>query len=85
MVQASLLNVKEVPIADMIFMTSMIKLESLFGPSFDKYFNIENQVVSKYSAVTTADASDKRQKQPDSSSSTTTLATTVSADRNFDL
>ncbi|GKD66249.1 hypothetical protein Tco_1308357, partial [Tanacetum coccineum] len=61
------------------------KLESLFGPSFDKYFNIENQVVSKYSAVTTADASDKRQKQPDSSSSTTTLATTVSADRNFDL
>ncbi|GJX36136.1 hypothetical protein Tco_0247693 [Tanacetum coccineum] len=66
-------------------MMSMIKLESLFGSSFDEYFNRENQVVSKSSAVTTADASDKRQKQPDSTSSTSTLATTVSADGNFDL
>ncbi|GJX39285.1 hypothetical protein Tco_0252588 [Tanacetum coccineum] len=46
----------------------MIELESLFGPLFDEYFNGENQVVSKSSAVTTADASDKRQ-QPDSASS----------------
>ncbi|GJT90285.1 hypothetical protein Tco_1079130 [Tanacetum coccineum] len=36
------------------------------------------------SAVTTADASNKRQ-QPDSTSSTSTLATTVTADGNFDL
>ncbi|GJX23902.1 hypothetical protein Tco_0228347 [Tanacetum coccineum] len=69
----------------MISMTSMIELESQFGPSFDEYFNGENQVVSKSSDVTTADASDKRQQQPNSTSSTSTLATTVSADRNFDL
>ncbi|GJU09808.1 hypothetical protein Tco_1132204 [Tanacetum coccineum] len=35
--------------------------------------------------VTTADASDKRQQQPDSTSSTSTLATSVTADGNFDL
>ncbi|GJU04917.1 hypothetical protein Tco_1121347, partial [Tanacetum coccineum] len=33
----------------------------------------------------TADASDKRQQQPDSTSSTSTLATSVTADGNFDL
>ncbi|GKD64243.1 hypothetical protein Tco_1306351, partial [Tanacetum coccineum] len=75
----------EVPSTDTIVMTSMIELESLFGPFFDEYFNGENQVVSKSSAVTTADASDKRQQQPDSTSSTSTLATTVTADGNFDL
>ncbi|GJR22747.1 hypothetical protein Tco_0971274 [Tanacetum coccineum] len=37
------------------------------------------------SAVTTADASDKGQKQPDSTSSTSTLATTVTADGNFNV
>ncbi|GJX00719.1 hypothetical protein Tco_0184632 [Tanacetum coccineum] len=42
----------------------MIELESLFGPLLDEYFNGENQVISKSSAVTTADASDKRQQQP---------------------
>ncbi|GJR38287.1 hypothetical protein Tco_1213971 [Tanacetum coccineum] len=36
-------------------------------------------------SVTTADASDKRQQQPDSTSSTSTLATTVTADGNFNL
>nr|GEV84288.1 hypothetical protein [Tanacetum cinerariifolium] len=51
----------EVPIVDMIVMTSMIELESLFGPLFNEYYNEENQVVSKSSVVTTADASDKRQ------------------------
>ncbi|GJU55158.1 hypothetical protein Tco_1228872 [Tanacetum coccineum] len=45
----------------------------------------ENQVVSKSSAVTTADASDKCQQQQDSTSSTSTLATTITADGNFDL
>ncbi|GKF82819.1 hypothetical protein Tco_0244475, partial [Tanacetum coccineum] len=75
----------EVPSTDMIVMTSMIELESLFGPLFDEYFNGENQVVSKSSAVTTADASDKHQQQPDSTSSTTTLTTSVTADGKFDL
>ncbi|GKC47051.1 hypothetical protein Tco_1064773 [Tanacetum coccineum] len=69
----------------MISMTSMIQLEILFGPSFDEYFNGENQVVLKSSAVTAADASDKHQQQPDSTSSTSTLATTVTAAGNFDL
>ncbi|GJR82902.1 reverse transcriptase domain-containing protein [Tanacetum coccineum] len=69
---------------DMISMTSMIELEILFDPLFDEYFNRENQVVSKNSAVTTADASDKRQQQPDSTSSTSTLARTVTVDGNFD-
>ncbi|GKB08633.1 hypothetical protein Tco_0836945 [Tanacetum coccineum] len=71
--------------ADMIVMTSMIELESLFGPFFDEYFHKENQVVSKSSAVTTTDASDKLQQQLGSTSSTSTLAITVTADRNFDL
>ncbi|GJU12818.1 hypothetical protein Tco_1135214 [Tanacetum coccineum] len=75
----------EVPTANMIVMTSMIELKSLFGPLFDKYFNGENHVVSKSFAVTTADASDKRQQQPDSTLSTLTLATTITADGNFDL
>ncbi|GJZ13700.1 hypothetical protein Tco_0548930 [Tanacetum coccineum] len=57
---------------NMIVMTSMIELESLFSPLFDEYFNGEYQVVSKSFAVTTADASDKRQQQPDLTSSTST-------------
>ncbi|GJS95414.1 hypothetical protein Tco_0802382 [Tanacetum coccineum] len=60
----------EVPSTDTIVMTSMIELESLFGPFFDEYFNGENQVVSKSFAVPSADASDKRQQQPDSTTST---------------
>ncbi|GJS27865.1 hypothetical protein Tco_0488485 [Tanacetum coccineum] len=75
----------EVPTTDMIVMTSMIELESLFVPLFDEYFNGENQVVSKSFVVTTADASDKCQQQPDSTLSTSTLATTVTTDGNFDL
>ncbi|GJR77434.1 hypothetical protein Tco_0089799 [Tanacetum coccineum] len=42
------------------------------------------QFALKSSAVTTADASDKRQQQPDSTSSTSSLATSVTADGNFD-
>ncbi|GKC57837.1 hypothetical protein Tco_1085435 [Tanacetum coccineum] len=60
------------------------ELDLLFGPLFDEYFNGENQVVLKSSAVTTTDASNKRQQQPDSTSSTSTLATTVTANGNFD-
>ncbi|GKB57298.1 hypothetical protein Tco_0913484 [Tanacetum coccineum] len=47
--------------------------------------NGENQVVSKSSIVTTVDVADKRQQQHDSTSSTSTLATTITADGNFDL
>nr|GEW38878.1 hypothetical protein [Tanacetum cinerariifolium] len=61
------------------------ELESLFVPLFDEYFNGENKVALKYSAVTTAYTSVKCQQQPDSTSSTLTLATTVTADGNFDL
>ncbi|GJY74411.1 hypothetical protein Tco_0478842 [Tanacetum coccineum] len=61
------------------------ELESLFDHLFDEYSNGENQVVLKSSAITTADASNKRQQQPDSTSSTSTLATTVIADGNFDM
>ncbi|GJU78008.1 hypothetical protein Tco_1275078 [Tanacetum coccineum] len=65
--------------------TTSNELDLLFGPLFDEYFNRENQVVLKSSAVTTTDASNKRQQQPDSTSSTSTLATTVTANGNFDL
>nr|GEU36588.1 retrotransposon protein, putative, Ty3-gypsy subclass [Tanacetum cinerariifolium] len=47
--------------------------------------NGENQVVSKSSTVTIVDASDKRQQQQDLTLSTLTLATTITADENFDL
>ncbi|GKB82230.1 hypothetical protein Tco_0949125 [Tanacetum coccineum] len=70
---------------DLSASTSLTELESLFSPLFDEYFNGENQIVSKSSVVTTADASDKRQQQPDSTSTTSTLATTDSVDGNFDL
>ncbi|GJV22012.1 hypothetical protein Tco_1371032 [Tanacetum coccineum] len=75
----------KVPTANMIVMMSMIELESIFGPLFDGYLNGENQVVLNSSAVTTVDASDKRQQLPNSSSSTSTLATTVTANGNFDV
>ncbi|GJV32181.1 hypothetical protein Tco_1392581 [Tanacetum coccineum] len=75
----------KVPTEDMIVMTLMIELESLFAHLFDEHFNGENQVASKSFAITSADASDKRQQQQDSTSSTLTLATTVTADGNFDL
>ncbi|GJV60518.1 hypothetical protein Tco_1466618 [Tanacetum coccineum] len=45
--------------------------------------NGENQIVSKSSAVTATDASNKRQQQLDSTSSTSTLASSVSADGIF--
>ncbi|GJX57587.1 hypothetical protein Tco_0287484 [Tanacetum coccineum] len=63
--------------------TTSNELDLLFGPLFDEYFNGENQVVLKPSAVTTTDASNKRQQQPDSTSSTSTLAITVTANGNF--
>ncbi|GJQ91897.1 hypothetical protein Tco_0003036 [Tanacetum coccineum] len=65
--------------------TTSNELDLLFGHLFDEYFNGENQVVLKSSAVTTIGASNKRQQQPDSTSSTSTLATTVTTNENFDL
>ncbi|GJW95311.1 hypothetical protein Tco_0174983 [Tanacetum coccineum] len=82
--KSSCVTITVVPKADHS-KSSMIELESLFGHLFDEYFNGVNQVVSKSSVVTTADASVKRQQQPDSTSSTSTLATTVTTDGNFDL
>ncbi|GJS59037.1 hypothetical protein Tco_0653821 [Tanacetum coccineum] len=41
--------------------TTSNELDLLFGPLFDEYFNGENQVVLKSSAVTTTDASNKVQ------------------------
>ncbi|GJU40979.1 hypothetical protein Tco_1193936 [Tanacetum coccineum] len=54
------------------------ELESLFDPLFNEYFNGENQVVSKSSAVTTADASVKRHTTR-FNTSTSTLEQTVTA------
>ncbi|GKF40059.1 hypothetical protein Tco_0120120 [Tanacetum coccineum] len=71
--------------ANLIVMSSVIELGSLFGHLFDELSKGENHVVSKSSAVTTADASDKCQQQQDSTSSTSTLATTIFANGNFDL
>ncbi|GJZ28680.1 hypothetical protein Tco_0573327, partial [Tanacetum coccineum] len=74
-VQASLINVKEVPTIDMTVTTSMTELESQWG---------KNQVVSKTFAINAADASNKGQQQLYSTSSTSSLATTVTANGNFD-
>ncbi|GKA35023.1 hypothetical protein Tco_0721514 [Tanacetum coccineum] len=48
--------------------------------------NISMEKIKLFQSLrcTTADASDKRQQQPDLTSSTSTLATTVTADGNFD-
>ncbi|GJS44925.1 retrovirus-related pol polyprotein from transposon TNT 1-94 [Tanacetum coccineum] len=54
--------------------TTSNELDLLFSPMFDELLNGTTPVVSKSSAVHAADASDKRQQQPDSTSSTSTLA-----------
>ncbi|GJX87769.1 hypothetical protein Tco_0339783 [Tanacetum coccineum] len=63
--------------------TTSNELDLLFDPLFRRILMEKIQAVLKYSAVI-YDASNKRQ-QPDSTSSTSTLATTVTADGNFDL
>ncbi|GJR20832.1 hypothetical protein Tco_0969359 [Tanacetum coccineum] len=65
--------------------TTSNELDLLCSMMFDELLNGSPTVVSKTSAVTTADAFDKRQQQPDSTSSTSTLATIVTADGNFDV
>ncbi|GJT06319.1 hypothetical protein Tco_0840781 [Tanacetum coccineum] len=64
--------------------TTSNELELLYSPMFSELLNGTSHVVSKSSAVTTTDASNKRQQQHDSTSSTSTLATTVTANGNFD-
>ncbi|GJY68438.1 hypothetical protein Tco_0471420 [Tanacetum coccineum] len=49
-----------VPIADETITTSLQELEMLFGLIFDEYFNGATQIVSKSSAITIADTSNKR-------------------------
>ncbi|GJX14317.1 retrovirus-related pol polyprotein from transposon TNT 1-94 [Tanacetum coccineum] len=68
---------KNVPIAEKIVTTSLKELEILFGPMFDEYFNGATEVVSKSSAITTADASDKLQ-QPNTTTSTSKIVATDS-------
>ncbi|GJS04850.1 retrovirus-related pol polyprotein from transposon TNT 1-94 [Tanacetum coccineum] len=65
--------------------TTSNELDLLFSLMFDELFNGSTLAVSKSSAILTADASDKRQRQQDSTSSTPTLATTVTTDGNFNL
>ncbi|GKG51950.1 hypothetical protein Tco_0544588, partial [Tanacetum coccineum] len=52
---------ENVPIAYETVTTSLQDLEMLFGSMFDEYFNGATPVVSKSSAVTTTNASDKCQ------------------------
>ncbi|GJW51530.1 retrovirus-related pol polyprotein from transposon TNT 1-94 [Tanacetum coccineum] len=62
-----------VPIADDTVTTSLQELEMLFDLMFDEYFNGATKVVSKSSAVTTTDASDKRHQQNTTPSTSTTI------------
>ncbi|GJZ33988.1 retrovirus-related pol polyprotein from transposon TNT 1-94 [Tanacetum coccineum] len=63
-----------VPLAYETITTSLNELDILFSPMFDEYFNRASPVVSKSSAVLTADASDKRHQPKRTPSSSTTVA-----------
>ncbi|GJU40312.1 integrase, catalytic region, zinc finger, CCHC-type containing protein [Tanacetum coccineum] len=76
---------ENVPLAEETVTMSLNELDMLFSLMFDEYFNGATSVVSKSSAVSTADASDKHQQQPDSTSSTSTPGPMFTADGNFDL
>ncbi|GJS06181.1 hypothetical protein Tco_0362977 [Tanacetum coccineum] len=62
-----------------------IQTMHMLSPKPDSFYHTEQKMafVPKFSAVTTADASDKRQQQQDSTSSTSTLATTITPDGIF--
>ncbi|GJU02493.1 hypothetical protein Tco_1112831 [Tanacetum coccineum] len=77
-------HVKNVPQAAETTTTSN-ELDLLFSLMFNELINGTTQVVSNSSAVHAADASAKRQQQPDSTSYTSTLATSVTTNGNFDL
>ncbi|GJT21323.1 hypothetical protein Tco_0891260 [Tanacetum coccineum] len=68
---------ENVHIADKTVTTSLNELEILFSPMFDEYFNESTQVVLKSSAVTTTNASDKRQQPNITPSTSTTIATNI--------
>ncbi|GKG22458.1 hypothetical protein Tco_0387761 [Tanacetum coccineum] len=71
--------------SDLVPQCSTMVLEQVsLSPDPKSQENV-TQAAKTSSAVTTADASDKRQQQPDSTSYTSTLATTVTATGNFDL
>ncbi|GKD64613.1 retrovirus-related pol polyprotein from transposon TNT 1-94, partial [Tanacetum coccineum] len=53
------------------------ELDLLFSPMFDELLNGTTQVTSKYSAVTAADAPDKRQQQNTTSYTSTTVAADI--------
>ncbi|GJW83359.1 retrovirus-related pol polyprotein from transposon TNT 1-94 [Tanacetum coccineum] len=57
--------------------TTPNELDLLFSPMFDELLNRTTQVVSKSSAVTTADAPNKCQQQNTTQSTTTTVATDI--------
>ncbi|GKC16765.1 hypothetical protein Tco_1013547 [Tanacetum coccineum] len=61
-----------------------VQKEQHLDLSADTLCNVNKENI-RFFVVTAADASVKRQQQPDSTSSTSTLATSVTADRNFDL
>ncbi|GJW12597.1 hypothetical protein Tco_1578424 [Tanacetum coccineum] len=88
-VQASNLNVKNVVLittdqasTSLFQTTSLERIGSSLAPQCQQKFIKQ---LRHPSACTTSDASNKRQQQPDSTSSTSTLATTVTANGNFDL
>ncbi|GJR77168.1 hypothetical protein Tco_0089533 [Tanacetum coccineum] len=66
---------------------SAASLHNVNRSSYNRYdkHDVDDRVESSSASVTTTDASNKRQQQPDSTSSTSTLATTVTANGNFDL
>ncbi|GJV71471.1 hypothetical protein Tco_1491466 [Tanacetum coccineum] len=68
---------KNVPIVDKTVTSSINELDILFGLMFDEYFNEDSQVASKSSAVTTANASDKRQQLNTTLSTSTTVDVTL--------
>ncbi|GJZ06325.1 retrovirus-related pol polyprotein from transposon TNT 1-94 [Tanacetum coccineum] len=68
---------KNVPIVDKTVTSLINELDILFGLMFDEYFNEDSQVASKSSAITTADASNKRQQLNTTLSTSTTVDVTL--------
>ncbi|GKE30905.1 retrovirus-related pol polyprotein from transposon TNT 1-94 [Tanacetum coccineum] len=58
--------------------TSLNELDMLFSPMFDEYFTGATIIVSKYSAVPTPDASDKRQQSNPTPSTPTNVVADLS-------
>ncbi|GJZ06042.1 integrase, catalytic region, zinc finger, CCHC-type containing protein [Tanacetum coccineum] len=67
-----------VPLANETVTTSLNELDMLLCPMFNEYFNGASIVVTKYSAASTANATDKHQQQNTTSSTSTTVAVDMS-------